>query len=70
MKHRSSVGTRLLNTKEMTNEEIYKETLIIFILMIILVLIAYISDNLKKKYEDKISKSNNKILKFIFKYVL
>lgn len=30
----------------MTNEEIYKETLIIFILMIILVLIAYISDNL------------------------
>lgn len=54
----------------MTNEEIYKETLIIFILMIILVLIAYISDNLKKKYEYKISKSNNKILKFIFKYVL
>lgn len=54
----------------MTNEEIYKETLIIFILMIILVLIEYISDNLKKKYEDKISKSNNKILKFIFKYVL
>ena len=54
----------------MTNEEIYKETLIIFILMIILVLISYISDNLKKKYEDKISKSNNKILKFIFKYVL
>ena len=38
----------------MTNEEIYKETLIIFILMIILVLIAYISDNLKKKYEDKL----------------
>lgn len=54
----------------MTNEEIYRETLIIFILMIILVLIVYISDNLKKKYEDKIYKSNNKILKFIFKYVL
>lgn len=54
----------------MTNEEIYRETLIFFILMIILVLSAYISEYLKKKYEDKISKSDNKILKFIFKYVL
>lgn len=54
----------------MTNEEIYRETLIFFILMIILVLSAYISEDLKKKYEDKISKSDNKILKFIFKYVL
>lgn len=54
----------------MTNEEIYRETLIFFILMIILVLSAYISKDLKKKYEDKISKSDNKILKFIFKYVL
>ena len=54
----------------MTNEEIYRETLIFFILMIVLVLSAYISEDLKKKYEDKISKSDNKILKFIFKYVL
>lgn len=54
----------------MTNEEIGREILMFFIFMIILVLITYISDNIKKKYESEILKSKNKFLKFIFKYVL
>jgi hypothetical protein len=54
----------------MTNEEIGREILMLFIFMIILVLITYISDNIKKKYESEILKSKNKFLKFIFKYVL
>ena len=47
----------------MTNEEIGREILMLFIFMIILVLITYISDNIKKKYESEILKSKNKSLK-------
>ncbi len=54
----------------MTSEEILIEGIIFFSLMIILLVISHISDYIKEEYEDEISKSSNKVLKFIFKYIL
>lgn len=54
----------------MTIEEILIEEIIFFSLMIILLVISHISDYIKEEYEDEISKSSNKVLKFIFKYIL
>lgn len=54
----------------MTIEEILIEGIIFFSLMIILLVISHISDYIKEEYEDEISKSSNKVLKFIFKYIL
>ena len=45
----------------MTNEEIGREILMLFIFMIILVLITYISDNIKKKYESETLKINEEL---------
>lgn len=50
--------------------EMIKEVLILGVAIIFLLILNYISDILKEKYNGRVEKSNNKILKFIFKYII
>lgn len=54
----------------MSKEEISEEMLIIFIVTVGLCIIAGTMQYFKNKYQDKIDKSNSKVLKFIFNRIL
>lgn len=50
--------------------EMVKEVFILGFAIIFLLILNYISDILKEKYNERVEKSNNKILKFIFKHII
>lgn len=57
----------LEHLSQLSEEERIQELCILFLVTLILVAIAILLDYIKKKYENK---AKNKIIKFIFKYIL
>lgn len=54
----------------MSNEEIFKEMLIMILVVIAIGIITGFLTYLKNKYKDKVNESNSKVLKFIFNNIL
>lgn len=57
----------LEHLSQLSEQERIQELCIIFLVTLILVAVAILLDYIKKKYENK---TKNKIIKFIFKYIL
>ena len=47
-----------------------KELGIILLMMLVLIIVNWILEKVKRKYENNVLKSECKILKFIFKYII
>ncbi len=53
-----------------SNQEIFQELFIMFVITIAIGIIAGILQYIKNTYNEKVESSNNKVLKFIFKNIL
>lgn len=60
----------LEHLSQLSEQERAQELCILFLVMLILIAIAIFLDYIKIKYENKVKKSNNKIIKFILKHIL
>lgn len=60
----------LEHLSQLSEQERLRELCILFLVMLILIAIAIFLDYIKIKYENKVKKSNNKIIKFILKHIL